>query len=266
MTTPVFHADPDVLAGSSVGGRVTLRGDEARHAATVRRIRTGEEVDLVDGAGLRVTGTVDGAARDALTVTVTGVTHEPPPAVRLVLVQALAKGGRDEQAVEAATELGVDAVVPWQAGRSVSVWAGAEKAAKGHRRWEAVVASAAKQSRRAWVPAVRELVTTSDLTAAAASAVGAGGSVLVLHESATTPMTAAVLPEAGTAGSVAGGAARPAEVAVVVGPEGGITDHEADALAGAGAQIVLAGPHVLRTSTAGPAALAVLAGRLGRWD
>ncbi|PFG41266.1 16S rRNA (uracil1498-N3)-methyltransferase [Georgenia soli] len=265
MTTAVFHADARTLATATPGAVVTVRGEEARHATTVRRMRAGEAIELVDGAGVRVAGTVTATARDELTVAVTDVTREPPPAVRLVLVQALAKGGRDEQAVETATELGVDAVVPWQASRSVSVWSG-PKVDKGRRRWEAVTLAAAKQSRRAWVPSVHELVDTRALVAGVASAVAAGGAVLVLHEQAATPLAGAVLPGTGhVAPGGEAGLARPTDVAVVVGPEGGITDDEVAALTAAGAQPVLVGPHVLRTSTAGPAALAVLSQRLGRW-
>ncbi|KAE8764525.1 16S rRNA (uracil(1498)-N(3))-methyltransferase [Georgenia thermotolerans] len=269
MTTAVFHA-AGLLDGVSPGAVVTLTGAEARHAATVRRLRPGEAVDLVDGAGLRAGGTVTAAAKDALSVAVDRVTREPAPPVRLVLVQALAKGGRDEQAVETATELGVDAVVPWQADRSVSVWSGA-KVARGRERWAAVALAAAKQSRRAWVPEVREPVPTTRLVAVVGESVGGGGAVLVLHEQATTPLAAAHLPAvpAGPATGAAGEAPAPGdgapEVLVVVGPEGGITDAEVAALEAAGAQPVLLGPHVLRTSTAGPAALAVLAQRLGRW-
>ncbi|UNX53614.1 16S rRNA (uracil(1498)-N(3))-methyltransferase [Georgenia sp. TF02-10] len=264
MTTPVFHAGPGALDGARPGAVVTLTGAEARHAVTVRRLRPGEVVDLVDGAGRRVTGAVRDAAPDRLAVAVTAVTDEPPPAVRLVLVQALAKGGRDEQAVETATELGVDAVVPWQADRSVSVWAGA-RAERGRRRWEAVALAAAKQARRAWVPAVHEPVTSAALPAAVASTVAAGGAVLVLHETAPVPLTAAALPAPAAVVAGADGATRPTVLAVVVGPEGGITDAELTALEAAGAQAVRLGPHVLRTSTAGPAALAVLAPALGRW-
>ncbi|MPV37195.1 16S rRNA (uracil(1498)-N(3))-methyltransferase [Georgenia subflava] len=261
MSTAVFHAGAGVLDDAAPGATVTLRGDEARHAAVVMRLRAGERVDLVDGAGLRVSGTVSAAAKDELTVAVESRAQELAPAVRLVLVQALAKGGRDEQAVETATELGVDAVVPWQAARSVSVWSG-PKLERGRQRWSAVALAAAKQSRRSWVPAVREPVRTSGLAADVAATVAAGGAVLVLHEQAAVPLAAARLPGPGAADADASGAS---DVVVVVGPEGGITDEEVAALTDAGGQPVLVGPHVLRTSTAGPAALAVLAQRLGRW-
>ncbi|MFC4555207.1 16S rRNA (uracil(1498)-N(3))-methyltransferase [Georgenia faecalis] len=279
MSAPVFLAAAAELAGARPHATVTVRGDEARHAVSVRRIRAGEVVELVDGAGTRVRGTVAHAAPDALSVAVDDVTHEPAPDVALVLVQALAKGGRDEQAVETATEAGVDAVVPWQSERCISVWAGA-KAARGRERWAAVARAAAKQSRRAWVPPVRDLVVGRALVAATQATVAAGGAVLVLHEEATTPLAAATLP-AGPPSAPPAGPATPSspagpptppvappatpEVLVVVGPEGGLTDGEVEALVGAGGQAVRLGPHVVRTSTAGPLAVASLAQRLGRW-
>lgn len=262
MSTPVFLAEPDELRGAEPGGTVTLRGEEARHAVGVRRIRTGETVDLVDGAGRRVRGEVVAAAAGELSITAGTVHDEPAPTVRLVLVQALAKGGRDEQAVEMATELGVDGVVPWQSRRCVSVWQGA-KVARGRDRWQAVARSAAKQSRRAWLPGVEPLVTGSALAERARAVVAAGGAVLVLHESATTAISSARLPDG--AAATATDAPVP-EVLVVVGPEGGLTDEEVAELAAVGGEVVLLGPHVLRTSTAGPVAVATLSHRLGRWS
>ncbi|MGC5629144.1 16S rRNA (uracil(1498)-N(3))-methyltransferase [Georgenia sp. Z1344] len=308
MTRPVFLADPAELASAAVGAEVHLGGPEAHHAATVRRLRTGEEVDLVDGAGRRVTGTVAAVAKDRLAVSVTAVLDEPAPTPQLVLVQALAKGGRDEQAVESATELGVDRVVPWQADRCVSRWDA--KAAKGRARWASVAEGAAKQSRRAFVPAVDDVVTTSSLAAAVSRASADGAVVLVLHESATERLAALLGKGERGAGVAPPGEGAPtatprepapqthvvpdriprepapqthdvpariprepapqglagaAAVWCVVGPEGGISDDETDRLVAAGARLVRLGPHVLRTSSAGPAAIAALGVRLGRW-
>jgi 16S rRNA (uracil1498-N3)-methyltransferase len=254
VTTPLYLADPPTLDGAAAGTRFELGGDEGRHAATVRRTRAGERVDVADGAGLVARCTVVEARRDALVLAVDAVERVPARLPRLVLVQALAKGGRDEQAVETATELGVDAVVPWQAARSIAVRVG-EKAERGRRRWEATVRAAAKQSRRPSVPAVGPAVTTAQLV----TRLGAGPvSALVLHEDAASPLAAVPLPNGGVDGVP--------EVLVVVGPEGGIGDEELAALVGAGATAVRLGPEVLRTSSAGPAALAVLSVRLGRWS
>src|SRR3954469_3380782 len=118
MSAPVFLADSslrDVVAGSTY----LLGGAEGRHAGVVQRRAPGERVDVVDGDGVRLVGMVESVTADGVLVAVAEMVFEGAPAVRLVLVQALAKGDRDEMAIEAATEVGVDAVVPWQAERSI---------------------------------------------------------------------------------------------------------------------------------------------------
>jgi 16S rRNA (uracil1498-N3)-methyltransferase len=257
VSAPVFLVDPGLLDGFGPGSTYALEGQEARHAGVVQRRRPGERVDVADGAGVRLRCEVSTVEPGRVGLSVLERVEEPAPAVRLVLVQALAKGDRDELAVAAATEVGADGVVPWQAQRSVVVWRG-DRAARSRAKWVATVREAAKQSRRAWVPDVGEALGTAALAARAAQVVVDGGAVLVLHESATRPVAQAALPSPSQA-------APAVEVLVVVGPEGGIADEELEALRGAGAQVVRLGPHVLRTSTAGPVALAVLSERLGRW-
>ncbi|GMA25528.1 hypothetical protein GCM10025864_32870 [Luteimicrobium album] len=215
-------------------------------------------VDVVDGEGTRLRTVIVSADRDTLELRVEAVEVEPAPTVRLVLVQALAKGDRDELAIEAATEVGVDAILPWQAERSVVVWRG-ERAARSRARWLATVRAAAKQSRRARVPDVRQDVTTAVLADVVKDTVTAGGVVAALHEDATEPLGTLPLPVPGEPG------AEVPEVLVVVGPEGGISDAELERLTEAGGRPVRLGPHVLRTSTAGPVALTILCERLGRW-
>lgn len=276
MTAPVFVLTPETLepagAAATAASRdlLVLTGPEARHAVTVRRLRAGERVDLIDGAGLRlvceVTEPGAGGAKDRLGVRVTKRVEEPAPVIRLALVQALAKGGRDEQAVETATEVGADVVVPWQSSRCVSVWNG-PKAAKGRARWQATAHEAAKQARRARVPEVLESAGTKQLAAWVREVVEAGGAVLVLHEEGTAPISGAELPasDAGDALTAAGKRSEAPLLAVVVGPEGGIAPEETTALEAAGATTVRLGPHVMRTASAGPVALAVLAQRAGLW-
>jgi len=258
VSAPVFLAEPGTLDGVSPGDVYRLDGAEGRHAGVVQRRGPGERVDIVDCAGVRLEGVVLAVGPDGVDLRVDRRVDEPPPAVRLVLVQALAKGDRDELAVEAATEVGVDVVVPWQAERSVVVWRG-ERAAKSRARWLGTVRTATKQSRRARVPDVELAVDTRSLAERTRSVVAAGGTVLVLHEEAVEPIAGVPLPEPADAG-------RGRELAVVVGPEGGLSEAELDRLVAAGARTVRLGPHVLRTSTAGPVALALLAQRLGRWD
>jgi 16S rRNA (uracil1498-N3)-methyltransferase len=222
------------------GGVVRVTGDEARHAITVARLRVGEHISVGDGAGVIAEGTVASTDGGVLTIDVQVVRREEAPRPELWLAQALAKGDRDELAIQAATELGVSGVIPWQAERSVSRWDG-PKAAKGRERWQSIVREAAKQSIRAWVPEVSEPVKSLELP----------GLVLVLEPTASTLLTAVPLDDD--------------RITLVVGPEGGISPKELAAFEAAGARAVRLGPEVLRTSTAGPAALAVLNARLGRW-
>ncbi len=246
MTDRMFLLAGDEWTAADVGDEVEVAGPEGRHAVGVVRIRVGETV-LLGGDGRRAEAVVTHTARDTFAARLLGLTVEPEPAPRFVLVQALAKGGRDEQAVETATELGVDEVVPWQPARGVAVWRGSEREAKGRQRWESVVAAATKQSRRARAPVVAPPAGMREVAARAATA----DLALVLHEDATAPLAGVRLPEAG-------------EVLLVIGPEGGISTSELEAFAAAGAQPVRLGREVLRSSSAGPAALAVLSA-MRRW-
>lgn len=251
MSAPVFLAEPGGLDGLGPQAVYRLDGAEARHAGVVQRRRPGEQVDLVDGAGVRLRCEITAVEPGSLVVLVLAREVEPEPAVRVVLVQALAKGDRDELAIEAATEVGVDAVVPWQAHRSVVVWRG-DRAARSRAKWLATVRAATKQSRRARQPVVEEAVSSTELAARAARVCAAGGVVAVLHEAAERALTDLAWPAAG-------------EVLLVVGPEGGIDEAELADLVAAGGIAVRLGPHVLRTSTAGPVAAALVCEQLGRW-
>jgi len=228
-----------------VGDRLSLSGAEAKHAATVNRTRPGQSVFIGNGHGLVVGGEVLVATSTELTIDVDTVERVERSSTTVTLVQALAKGDRDELAIQASTELGVDSVIPWSATRSVSRWDG-PKVAKGRERWATIVREAAKQSIRAWVPEVGQLATTKSVAALAVDQ-----RVLVLEPDARTPLTSLALDE------------RP--LVLVVGPEGGIAPEELALLEAQGAELVRLGTTVLRTSTAGPAAVAVLNAMLGRW-
>ena len=239
-----FYID-ESLEGAAVGQRVSLLGAEARHAVTVSRLAVGETVAIGNGAGLVVSGPIVTAEHTELAIEVAEVLESPRRSPAVFLAQALAKGDRDDLAVQVATELGVDGVIPWLAARSISRWEGA-KVAKGRDRWGAVVREASKQSLRAWIPDVLDLVTTKQLVRLAE-----GARMIVLEPTAASPLTTLELDDR--------------DLILVVGPEGGIAPQELEALAAAGASLVRLGDEVLRTSTAGPAALAVLNGKLARW-
>ena len=124
MSAPVFLAEPGALDGFGPGHSYLLDGAEGRHAGVVQRRSVGEPLDVVDGRGVRLCAEVAAVSADGVRLTVRECVREAPAPVELVLVQALAKGDRGEAAIEAATELGVDEVVPWQAERSVVQWRG----------------------------------------------------------------------------------------------------------------------------------------------
>lgn len=246
MTHPTFY-DPD-LDNVPPDRGMTLRGAEAHHAIRVMRIKPGEIIDVVNGRGLRFRGNVTNVKDNELTLEQVLIQQEPLPNPRLMLVQALAKGGRDEAALEASVELGVDSITAWQASRSISQWRG-DKKDKGVQRWQKVAISAMKQSRRAYLPAVSGVSGGKALTRYLPTPCR----TLVLHEQATEKISDIPLPSTGW-------------VAVVVGPEGGITDEEVTAFqTQVQAVPVRLGEEILRTSTAGPAALTALNLRLGRW-
>lgn len=252
MTAPFFLVEPSSLP-SAVGSVVVIDGAEGRHAATVRRLEAGEVVRVGDGAGRVVEGPVLAVVgKDRVDVEVASYAEHAPPSPRVVLVQALAKGDRSDLAVELATEVGADVVVPWAASRSVAVWRG-DKADRGVEKWRATAREAAKQSRRPFVPEVDPLATTAEVVALVTAAAASGGTALVLHEAASLRMSSIRLQRTG-------------DVVLVVGPEGGISDDEKAAFEAAGALSARLGPSVLRTSTAGAVAAAVVLASCGRWD
>ncbi|WP_030708255.1 16S rRNA (uracil(1498)-N(3))-methyltransferase [Streptomyces griseus] len=247
MTAPVF-----VVERMPTGTEFVLEGPEGRHAVSVKRLQPGEDVILTDGLGHWAEGEVRSAeGKDRLTVTLhAGVQEEPEPMPRITVVQALPKGDRGELAVETMTETGVDAIVPWQAARCITQWKG-DRGAKALTKWRSTAREAGKQSRRVRFPEVAEAMTTKQVAALLAGADFAG----VLHEDRdhySTPLATAELPAEGT-------------IVLVVGPEGGVSPQELTAFAEAGARPYRLGRSVLRTSTAGTAATALLLGRTGRW-
>ncbi len=235
------------LAAAKPGDRLLLGGEEGRHAATVRRVAVGERVDLVDGHGTLARCRAAVVRRGELVVQVLDCAGEPTPQPRLIVAQAVAKGERGELAVAMLTEVGVDVIIPWAAARSVVSWRG-ERGARALDRWRRPAREAGKQARRAWFPEVREPMDTARLSELLRTA----ALPVVLHEDADVALGALPVPASG-------------DVVLVVGPEGGLTPEELAALAPACRPAVRLGPTVLRTSTAGTAAAAVLLVGSRRW-
>ena len=262
MTAPMFYISAEQMQSLVEGSVFELRGAEGKHAL-VKRMELGEEISLGDGSGAYAHGTVDSILPDGVAVRVDTLGVEVP-APATYLVQALAKDGRDLLGIETATELGVAGVVPWSADRSIVRWKG-DRAAKAHAKWENTVYAAAKQSRRALIPTVYDLHSSVELaefieevTALAEGSDAPEAAVFILHENATerlsTQLSALVASDS-----------LPAEIYVIVGPEGGIAPREVDLFEQAGARLALLGAEVLRASTAGSAALCVLNTVTGRF-
>ncbi|TQJ88063.1 16S rRNA (uracil(1498)-N(3))-methyltransferase [Streptomyces sp. SLBN-31] len=250
MTAPVFVVDS--LEGVGPGSVVEVEGPEGRHAVSVRRLQAGEDVVLTDGRGRGAAGVVLSVfGKDRLVVEPFEFPVEPEPSPRITVVQALPKGDRGELAVETMTETGVDAVVPWSAARCITQWKG-ERGLKALAKWRATAREAGKQSRRLRFPEVADAATSKQVAALLAKADFAA----VLHEDrdyGSEPLATAELPAQG-------------EILLVVGPEGGVSPEELALFEEAGAKAYRLGRSVLRTSTAGTAATALLLGRTGRWS
>jgi len=222
------------------GGEVVLPEEVAHHAARVLRLQDGDAVILFDGHGGEVPArlAVSGRRWSACLGARAAIERESP--LRLVLVQALASGDKMDWVVQKSTELGVSAVWPVAAARSVLRLAG-ERAAKRLAHWRQVAVSACEQCGRNRVPEVAPIVSLDAYLAAARSA-----RKLLLLPSADKALRNIVPPAAGE------------PIHLLVGPEGGWSEAEVAACLRAGAEAIGLGPRVLRTETAGPAALAAL--------
>lgn len=215
-----------------------LASSELMHLKTLR-IRSQEEIQVTDGEGQVHLCKVLDPKSGQLVVLSSQRKQTKTPAIHLV--QALAKGDRDEQALQACVELGVRSITPWQAELSVVNWKGKEE--KGRLRWQEIAISAMKQSQQAFLPEVRPVVATANLKPR--------GLGVVLDPRAT--LSIANLPS------------NFEELTIVVGPEGGIAPGELAQLVGAGFEARKLGDSILRTSTAGPAAMAAIFTKLQIW-
>lgn len=245
MVEPMFSMA--LSAEVQTGSVIQLAGPEAKHAVAVRRMRAGESIQLSNGKGFRVRGEIQSIQSNVLQIKVLEAAQEIEPEIRLSLIQALAKGDRDELAIQAATELGVSSIVPWEADRSISRWIGL-KEEKAVARWQTIVSEAAKQSLRSFTPQVQSPVSTKELVGLIASF----DLVLVLDPTADLGLGSLEF-------------ANPQTLGIVVGPEGGISEDELDLLESAGAKRVRLGESILRTSTAGVAAISAVLAKSNLW-
>lgn len=248
MSAPTFLIDPQDAAAGRIGETITLSGSEGHHAVTVQRLRVGERIDLVDGAGRRILGSiVTTSSKGACEVRIEEIIDSPRPHPVITVVQAIPKGDRGDLAVQMLTEAGVDVLIAWQAENCVAKW-DEHKTVKNHAKWQSTAREAGKQSRRTWLPDVESVVST----AAVVDLIASSDVALVLDEASDVALTSIDISSVH-------------DVLIVVGPEGGLSDNERTLFAESGADLVRLGDTVLRTSTAGVAALGVVMARVGRW-
>lgn len=225
--------DPDFTQSSSTIGKFELE-----HFKSLR-IRAQEEITVTDGKGMAYLCEVLDPKNGELRVISAEQKQRLTPQIHLV--QALAKGDRDEQAVQASVELGVTSITPWQSELSIVNWVGKEE--RNRNRWQEIAISAMKQSQQAFLPWVNPVQTSKSLRAK--------GLGLVLDPRAST-----------TIGQIKDSLD---ELTILVGPEGGITANELELLKSAGFEPTRLGESILRTSTAGPVAIAAIFTKLHIW-
>lgn len=249
MTQSLFYSA--AATGVVAHSVITLDASASAHAIRSQRLGVDDHVLVSDGNGTLAEGVISVADPQGASVRIEAVTTRRPPDVVINLVQALAKGDRDLLAAEMATEVGVDCVTPWQARRSI-VRLRPERAAKTLAKWESKLAAAAQQARRSYIPALGEPLVSEEI--ATLHAPQDGAHVVVLHEDGDHNMSDVVSALDGIK-----------TVHLVVGPEGGVAPQELEAVTAAGGTTLKIGSNVMRASTAGPVALALLNQALNRW-
>lgn len=239
MTAPRFYSPVPLSADSSID----LSENAARHACRVLRLRAGDDLTLFDGAGGEYTARIAAVARERVSVEVLqwrDVECEAP--IQLTLVQALQAGEKMDMTMQKAVELGVARIVPVASRRSV-VRLDGERALRRLEHWRGVVASACEQCGRNRVPEVAALGGLDRWLGAPA---GRGVLRLMLVPGAAQTLNDLAIPAPG------------GEVELLIGAEGGLAPEEVALAAAAGYQGVRLGPRILRTETAGLAALAAI--------
>ena len=227
---------------TSVGALYEFQNEDALHAVRVLRTTVGDTFNLSDGNGAWSKVIVREAAKKSLRVEVLESGFEEALAQTFTVIQAIPKGDRIKEAIELCTEGGVDRIVMWKSARSIG------KSEDKIEKLQTTAREASKQSRRFRIPTVVGVATTENIIDEIAKV----DLAIVLHEAAVQPISQVVVPGA-------------KKIAIIIGPEGGLTDEEVDTFAAAGAKVALLGRPVLRSAHAGIAALSAVNTALSVW-
>jgi 16S rRNA (uracil1498-N3)-methyltransferase len=227
---------------TTVGASYEFDSEDAFHAIKVLRIAAGEIFNLSDGKGAWSRVSVLNVNKKSMSLKVLETGFEEALTQQFTIVQAIPKGDRIKESIEMSTEGGADRIVMWKAARSIG------RADEKIEKLQLTAREASKQSRRLRIPVVSGVATTDSVVDEIAKA----DLALVFHESATMTISQLVTPGA-------------TKVAIIIGPEGGLTDEELETFAAAGAKVVLMGRPILRSAHAGLAALAAVNTALSVW-
>lgn len=235
---PAFYLE----GPAEVGATVALPKEEARHALRVLRMSVGDGLCALDGRGGRFAAVLESVRGDEAMVRLTEALPSNEPPVRVTLYQGLPKADKLDFIVQKLTELGAACVVPVKMERCV-VKSDAKDGAKRRERLEKIAREAAKQCRRACAPEIAEPLTWKQCFARMES-----------HDLLLVPWEDA---QDCTLKGICAGTPRARDIGIVVGPEGGMSTGEVEALKARGARIVTLGPRILRTETAAVASVAM---------
>lgn len=264
---PRFFINSDEIRQLPQGWALTVIGEDAHHAIKVLRLKEGDTLILVDEEAneyLAVVSQIDLAGDGPGPMLVATAEEVRPsqaePPFPITLIQALPKGDKFDDVVQKGTEVGITQFVPALSER-VIVKLSRDKEKARINRWQRIAMEAAKQSGRGRVPGVHGLL---DIMEAAKVEIDRGSLVLFFWERATVPLKEQLREQLRRAQSEAGAAGehgsegwkRP--VSIIIGPEGGFSEEEADCFAQMGCITVSMGPRLLRTETAGPVAAALV--------
>jgi 16S rRNA (uracil1498-N3)-methyltransferase len=227
---------------TTVGATYEFDSEDAFHAIKVLRIAAGEIFNLSDGKGAWSRVNVLNVNKKSMSVKVLETGFEEALPQQFTIVQAIPKGDRIKESIEMSTEGGADRIVMWKATRSIG------RADEKIDKLQNTAREASKQSRRFRIPEVAGVASTDSVVDEIAKA----DLALVFHESAVQTISQIVTPGA-------------TKVAIIIGPEGGLTAEELETFAAAGAKVVLMGRPILRSAHAGLAALAAVNTALSVW-
>jgi 16S rRNA (uracil1498-N3)-methyltransferase len=223
--------------------QIEVDGDEAHHGVNVLRLKQSEEVKISDGVGNWGVGTVSQINKKSFTVEISDRGFEPASKQRVVVVQAILKNDANKDAVDFLTQVGADEIIPWQSQHSIG-----KIDDKSLSKWQITARESSRQSRRVRIPVIANTLSTESLI----SKIKGLQNIFVLHESADNRLSQIEINQE-------------ANVILIVGPEGGLSEIEINTFVTAGAKIVRLGESVLRAANAGAAAASVVMSRTGKW-